>query len=257
MIGNLIRTIKITMKIKKIHKSLGVIFIIILILIGVSLYFLNTKNIDNNKIVTVEEKSIYEELGFFELLGEFEKKNKEIIISLERRDDEIINISNKALEIWSLVHSKFKNKQIVEYSNTKDWAKKLELIYEASISANNYILDKKFDEAYFELDMIRRQLRNMRRENNIININDQMLDFFDSLQPVVQAEKKEKTKEYMQSLKLNFLSLKELNRGDTYNNNILIIEKAISGIDRLVASDFRRSQLELDLGFQELYLKTN
>ena len=232
-------------------KFLMVLFLMVVFIVLVNR--LSTKN--DIKKIEDSKKDFIAPLDFDNNLASFEKYYKKTLVFSRRGDLKHAQInSKKSLEAWESVYKNFKDKQDSEYINTIYWKKNLEIIYEINIKSNSLIDNKKLNEANLELLKIRIILREMRKENNILSVNDQMLDFYDSFLPVISANKKSETIEYMQDMKLDFLEIKEIYSGQEHGSGIKKIEGALSGIDRLVASDFRDAQKDLLVYFEDLYL---
>jgi len=230
-------------------KFLPLIILLILFIIFVKI---QEKDLE----VNLSETQInYEKGNFEDLLKRFEENQKASLIFSNRGDQKLaLDNSSKSLSIWRMIYSEFKTSPPIEYKETINWPKRLELIFESCINSNNLIRNNELGQAAESLDKIRRTVRDMREENNIKHLNDQLLYFYDSLSPVVLAKDKEESAPYLQELKINFLLLKELNISNKYNKKILEIEQAIAGIDKLIASDFKKAQTDLAFLFEELYL---
>jgi len=235
--------------------NLKIVFIFLFLIVIVFVWNRNYNNHSSENFIVKED--LGEEKSFNELLLVFEKNYKASLVYTRRGDYQLAHKSSQeSLLVWETIYTNFKNTSLEEYENTLNWSKNLELIYETSIRSDKLISENKLYEANKELDNIRRTLRGMRRENGIENLNDQMLDFYDSFLPIILAEDKDETIKYMQNMKLEFLRLKELNFGKERSLGIKRIEESISGIDKLIASDFREAQKSLLVNFEDLYLIT-
>lgn len=238
---------------KNIHlKYLVLVLVVFLFILSISI--LNNRDLEvENKIVNEGDKNI--ELDFNKELNNFENYYKKALVFSGRGDQKHALLNSKeSLQAWENIYKTFKNNKPLEYKKTVAWKKKLEEMYEIDIESNRLIENKKLREANLELKKIRIMIRAMRQKNDIKNINDQLLDFYEIIIPVAGSESKEDTAQYMKNMKLSFLRLKELNLNEEYNKKIGNIEKSISGIDSLIGNDFRKSQNDLLRNFEELYI---
>lgn len=233
-----------------IYFLLGVITLIIIL----SFFVVDKKeNVNNNKKIPIAKN--YQDKNLKSLLAEFELSYKKALVYSEKSDFENTFLNLKeALEIWRTIYKKYKNNSTPMFYNTKDWSKKIEIIYENLVSANANLKSKDFLKTKNELEKVRIDLRDLRRENNIKNINDLMLDFYEDLKPVVESPDKKSSLIYMKDMKISFLFIKENLSDEKYLEKVSEIEDSISKIDSSVASDFKKYQKKILTQFDELYL---
>ena len=234
------------------------LFIVIVLLFLIAAFFvfyvIRQRNHNVNPLPVIQPK-----ISLEEALKEINTVNAEkalMLLSGKEQEKELINNTQKSLKAWELFVAAFKNNQPKEFERTQDWNGKLASILAHERKASELTQEGKFDQAMKENEFAKEIYKKIKKENDILEISNEMLAFYESIKKITGAKAREDIKEALPELKYNFTVLKEFSVDDKYSELIARLEKIISDLDRLLdGPDFRKAQAELEPVFMELYLE--
>ena len=149
----------------------------------------------------------------------------------------------------------YKEKQPIEYKRTRDWDKKLLRILQHEERANELIKESRLDEARAELDASREIFSQIKKENGILDITDELLSFYETIEKVKAANNKQEVLPYLGELKIKFTRLKKYNFDEKYHQLLLKLEMSIGYLDKLLdGPDYKNAQNNLEPIFLEIFM---
>jgi hypothetical protein len=227
------------------RKKIGVLLLLIFLVIMVFV-------LRKDKPAVVQEETQLEEV-----VKNIDDIQKNIFIASKTgSEDEIVSVSLSSLLAWETFVSSYKDEQPEEYSRTRDWDRKMIEILKYEKKANEYLLEKRYDDSRMEKEKSDEMYREIKKENGILEISKEMKEFYKAVEKVVEADTKEDILEVFPLLKLRFTILKELGVDNRYDEFIEKMEEYISKLDKLLdGPDFKNAQSELEKAFFELYVE--
>jgi len=204
----------------------------------------------------VMEEDLSEEKTFDVRVAEFNEAYKKALLSTgQEKAEEALKSSEDANNLWIGIFNDFVNNQPQEYKETTDWVERMKSLSTLIITSNDMVKEGEFKEAHEKLEMVRKKMREIREENNIRNISDDMLTFHDVMEEVAEAETRAEIDDKMVDLKINFTVLKDYNEGDEkYEEKLKKLENVISEVDNSDESTFIEKRDKLKPAFIELYM---
>lgn len=234
-------------------KKLSITIILLFLIVVFVFYIIRQQNRSVNTPIVIQSK-----ISLKEAQKEINSVNAQkalLLLSGKEQEEELINIAQKSLKAWEVFVVEFKDNQPKEFERTRDWNRKLTAILEHERKANELTLEGELGLAKKENELAGEIYSKIKKENNILEISDEMLAFYKSIEKIISAEAREDIKKELPELKYNFTVLKEFNIDDKYNELIARLEEIISDLDKLLdGPDFRKAQAELEPVFMELYM---
>ncbi len=229
------------MKNKK-YKKFLIIALIVIVLIAVIFF------------VTKKEKEAPEiKINLEEITNNIDNANKNIAI--EVKEDKIINHFGEASKNWQLFYENFKENQPEEYKKSRDWSKKLWEIKVLSAKAYELSLEGDIEAAKFKSAKARDIYLQIKKENNILDMSDELLQFYKQSILLNQAENKAEIIILLPKIKISFVNIKERKNNKEFIVLINKIEKTITDLDRqLDGPDLQQAQKDILILAKELYL---
>lgn len=207
----------------------------------------------NDNIATQEEIGF---VFFDEKVKAFNDVYKKALFSTGKEQIEEAKKSTTAsFKLWSEIVTEFKDSKPESYKNTNDWELKLNEILDLEQKSLDLVLKDNFLEAHEELEMVRKKLRELRQENGIKNISDDMLNFHDIMEEVDVSENKAQALSYLDSLKTSLNDLKKYDQGEEYLNMLNDISTIITAIEVSTDDTFNDQKSKLKPTFIKMYLK--
>jgi hypothetical protein len=171
----------------------------------------------------------------------------------EKKEESKKNMS-MSLSLWQKVVDNFKEQQPNEYKSTLDWGGSLDEILALEKSADKLVKEEKFQEAHEELEVVRKKLKELRQDNNVKNISDDMLIFHDIMEEVIEIESLDKAKGHFDELVLSFSELRKYAFGSKYEEKLKKLEKALMDIVGSSKDDFKENRDKIKPLFIDIYL---
>lgn len=230
------------------NKKKIVFFLLLLFLITIAYVFFEK---GNKKI------EIPKEVGLEEIVGDIEDVQKGIFIASKKgTEEEVVDVSLASLKAWEVFVTRYKNEQPEEYKKTKSWDRKMLKILEHERKANEYLLEKRYEDSKKEKAISDEMYRTIKKENDIFEISKEMKEFYESMEKVIEADTKEEIENIFPILKLRFTILKEIGIDSEYDEFIGKMEEHIAKLDKFLdGPDFKKAQKELEDAFFEFYKK--
>lgn len=212
----------------------------------------------NEDIKPIASKPIFElpaGASFVESLGIYSDNLKKIAIAVQRDD-----ISR--VEVWALnlaeagdeIAKRYSKNKPIEYSKTSEWEKELVDIAMQSKKINELVKEKNLAQTRELVNNVRFKLQKIRRENNIKNISDDMLDLQVAVDRLNAESQKKQSLDAINDFKFNFTKLKEYRLGEEYDKIISEIEAVISQVDYTTGSSFESAKQKLKPLFIKLLI---
>jgi hypothetical protein len=226
-----------------------IIFLLILIFIVLAVCFCFCFFFFKDKKIAMEIPAASLE----EIENNIDSSNKKIKISLDIND-----LQNSLLLIskgWNNFYNNYKNNTPEKYKRTRDFDKKIWEINNISAKAYELSLEGKNDEAKAEADKAREMYLQIKKENNILDISNELYSFYVQASLVSIAENKEEIAPLLPELKIQFAGIKEKKQDKNYSSAIEAIEKLIIKLDRqLDGPELWEAQKDILLLAKKLFL---
>jgi len=179
-----------------------------------------------------------------------------LLLSVDGQVEQAAEVAPRSLQAWENFVNAFKNKQPEIYNQSRDWEDKLLTILEHQRKADELFKEGNLNEAQVELEQSRLIFKEIKEENNILEISDELLAFYAEIKVITAAKNKNEVAANLNNLKLRFTILKEVNIDKNYSQLMVRLENIIRDLDRLLdGPEFRKAQKELMPTFMELYQK--
>lgn len=216
-----------------------------------------------NKVKDIAETEIKEEKKeeeeknktFDEELSEYNEVYKKALFSTgQEKKDEALKTTQESTNKWKEISSKHAGNQPKEYKKS-NWGEFISEINALQNKANELTKEGKNKEAHEELELVRKKIKEVRQENGIKNISDDMLIFHDVMEKLIELKTKEEFMEGIDELKITFTELKGYSLGEEYGSLIFNIEKTISEIENSTPENYIEKRDNLKPAFIKAYLK--
>lgn len=117
-----------------------------------------------------------EDLAILEAINEFNNVYKQALFATGKGEESSIKPLVGSLGMWENIEKKYLSGTIEEFSKTPDYKERLIFIWDLMRNAEKLVSEnKKYAESHEELEMVREKLKELRQENGIKNISDDML----------------------------------------------------------------------------------
>lgn len=194
---------------------------------------------------------------FDERLEEFNKiYKKALLLTGQENTEEAVKTTKEAYDLWIVIFNDFVNNQPKEYRETRDWALRMKSLSSEIVAAESFAERGEMKEAHEKLELVRKNIREIREENNIKNISSDMLVFHDIMEELLLIKTKAEAETKIVELKISFATLKSYNYGNLeYEEMIQKLEKAISEIDNSTEDIFKEKSEKLKPIFVDFYMQ--
>lgn len=210
---------------------------------------------DKSSLDIVVDTEVVENQSFEDAVYNFNKLYKEALLgSRSGKSEGLVDACRGAYGSWQMLVSDHAQKQPPEFKRTNDWVLSLKSIentleesLEAALRSERELANEKLEEA-------RKALFDLRRENAIKNISDDMLLFEEAIDKVVVIEIKDEAAIFMADLKIKFTVLKEYNQNNSkYREMIKEIENIVGGMDSASGRAWAKEKTRLKPSFLALF----
>ncbi|MCK5416349.1 hypothetical protein KAI92_02895 [Candidatus Parcubacteria bacterium] len=237
------------------YKRINIIILLFLIIISSTACKKDNDNSKNeliNEPITEKNEKVFED----DML-DFNQIYKQALFAIkENKKENAIKLTRESYEKWKKIVKKYASKQPNQYRKTKEWIallKEIEKNQEESLEA---LLKNEINIAYEKLETVRRKIKQLREENGIKNISNDILIFSFILDKIIESDSKQEIDLYLGELKINFTILKEYNQNnEKYKEMIKDLENVIVEIEHLGEKNFNELKSKLNSTFTALYLQ--
>jgi hypothetical protein len=227
------------------RKKIVLYILIIFVVLVFCLWFFVIRDKKINKVVPV--------ISLQELEYNIDISNKEIKISLGNNE-----LQNNLLAIsknWQYFYDNFKDNQPEKYRRTKDFSKKIWEINTISAKAYELSLEGKEAEAKAETAKAREKYLQIKKENNILDISNELYNFYAQAILISEAKNKIEIMELLPELKIQFAGIKERKKDGDYLSAIKLIEELMVKLNRQMdGPELQLAQKDIIILAKELYL---
>lgn len=215
----------------------------------------NTKPIqfEKTEVIIDDEEEIFP--GLQEDLVDFNETYKQALFNTWKGNEIAIEQTKKTMQKWQNIAVKYEYKEAEGFSNTPDLYSKILEINTYTIKANELVSENKLSEAHEELEMVRKLIAQLRQENNIKNISDDMLIVHDIMEEIVE-DGVNKNMQHYESIKKWIQELYIYNtENDEYKNMLWNYESFILQLEKMSWNEYTTKLEELKPIFVKMYLK--
>lgn len=212
-------------------------------------------NPENNSDIAGEEKALKKD-SFDVRVSKFNEVYKKALLSTGQENaEEAAETTKEAFNLWIKIFNDFVNNQPKEYRATKDWIEKMKSLSSLVLASESMVEKGELKEAHEKLEIVRKNLKELRVENKIRSISDDMLTFHNVMEEVIAKKSRAEAESKMADLKISFTILKEYNEGDVkYEEMIKKLENVISEVDTSIEENFKEKRDKLKPAFIALYM---
>ncbi len=212
----------------------------------------STKNND----ATAENPIEMQQSKFIQALALFNRMYKPALLATAKEDlSKVDQAMKKADQAREIIRPLYENNELTDFAKSEDPESKLDQIAKHIKDASALVAEKKYEDAHEELEQVRKKLFNLRQENNIPSISDDLLIFHDIMEEVIESEKKDK-----EEIKKLQEALEPLAK---YNANNAIYKAALDSLQKAVdelgyrdaGEEYKKAITDLKPAFINLYIK--
>lgn len=157
-------------------------------------------------------------------------------------------------EAWNLI-SKYRWAKVKWFEKTADLDEKLVSLWVYSLNASDFATSWKMESAHTELEKIRILISEIRQQNWIVSISDDMLKVHNKMEEIVWSPDK-KNKDKIEELKQLTNVLKTYNTdNDEYKNMLWEFEKKITNLWQSSWEEYKKELIMLKSLYIKMYLK--
>ena len=212
----------------------------------------STANLEN----VAKEEEMPEKGSFDARVAEFNEVYKKALLTTgQGKTEEAAATAKQADDLWIKIFNDFVNNPPKEYRGTEDWVEKMKGLSSLVMEADEKVGQGDLEEAHEKLETVRKNLKELRAENKIRSISDDMLAFHDVMEEITAMESRAEAEQRMADLKITFTVLKEYNEGDAkYEEMVKKLENVISEVDTSTEENFKEKRDKLKPAFIALYM---
>ncbi len=215
-----------------------------------------TIKVDTSNAQTTDTQEKKETISWLEIdLDEFNKIYKQALFNTWKWNEVWVEQTKQTLTSWENIVSKYKGKIVEKFSNTNDLDSKLLAIEEYIKKADSMLTNAEFAEAHEQLEMVRKSIFEIRQENWIQSISDDMLVVHNVMENIVNEADSKNLEDY--SLIKEWISKLKIYNTDNeeYIKMLLDYEYLVNRLETSSWDEYKIILEELKPSFIKMYLK--
>jgi hypothetical protein len=203
---------------------------------------------------TILIPSILDVATFESSVQDFHQQYKQALFTTNQiKTDEAKAKTALSLQLWQDIVKIYKDFQPKEYLGTQNWKEKLENIEGLLREANTFVQNEQFLEAHGFLEGVRKELFEIRKQNNRGNLSDQMYSFHNTVEELIA--KREKDLALITKLQQEIIPIAEKQGVPAYQDLTQQLQKMVIDLTEKEESIYSQSLEEIKRVFVVLYLQ--
>lgn len=209
--------------------------------------------VKNSFKITIEDSEYDFDVMFFDF-NEFYKK---ALFATGKSADNSLQLVDDSLAEWEKIEDIFVNDQPKEYEQTQNWSSDIREIGDLLRESQKFVSNGEFAKSHENLEQVRKNLKKIREENNVVFLTDLMLTFHDTMEEVVEdGSQKDLEKIVRLKKELEPIAMwEDLVEEQIYISSVKELEVIVNNLEDLSGDDYIQELNKIKSTFIDLYLK--